>query len=168
VSGPEAVFGSAARLEGGNFVVAGVVPPQQLKGGGIGLAVVQVLEKRGSCEPPGAKIEDKVHEGIELTLRERNGDLSCDRLFSGTNVPEEDDVGLGQADAVGIALVGFESMAVADGRVAGDIEVDFGAEGPRASLIGQWFKGLRALALSVPQFLRLVFLRWTIPRGEVR
>ena len=44
---PEAKFGFTAGFEAGDFLGAGVVPGEQLPGGCIGVAGVEVTEERG-------------------------------------------------------------------------------------------------------------------------
>ena len=44
-AGPEAVFGFAAGFEGGDFADSGMIPAQDLKGGAVIAAGIEVLKK---------------------------------------------------------------------------------------------------------------------------
>jgi len=126
--GPEAELGFAAEFEGGEFTVAGVVPGEELPGGFVVLAGIEVAEKGGGCEATGTEIEYEVDEGVELALGEGDSNETSDGCFRNGDVGVENGLGLGQGDAVGVGLGGGEAMAVADGAESGDVRVDVIAE----------------------------------------
>ena len=68
---PERKFGFAAAFEAGDFTRASVIPREQLPGGGIAFAVVEIAQKRRGGQASNAKVEDEVDEGVELTLGQR-------------------------------------------------------------------------------------------------
>ena len=126
--GPEAELGFAAEFEGGEFTVAGVVPGEELPGGFVVLAGIEVAEKGGGCEATGTEIEYEVDEGVELALREVNPDKSSDSGFGDGDIRGEDGFGLSEGDAGWIRLLACETVSIADGAESGDVRVDVIAE----------------------------------------
>lgn len=103
--------------------MAGVIPAEELLGGGIISSLVKVLEQGGMGEPGDAEVEGEVDECVKLALRERDFDELFDGSFGFLNVPLEDDAGLFFRDAVGVKLWVNDTMAVADGGVTRCIQI---------------------------------------------
>lgn len=121
---PEAQFGFAAGLEAGVLLSAGVIPAEELLACFGDMAGVEFAQQRGLGQADLAQIKDKVNERIELALGELPLDETFDGLLRFANVVVKNSGALGLGDAVAEGLRVDEAMAVADGGVALDVEID--------------------------------------------
>ena len=92
-------LGFAAEFEAGEFMIARVIPGEKLPGCGVVLSGVEIAEQGGGCEPAGAKVENEIDQGVELSLGERHTNEPPDGRFGDGHVGDQDGVGLGRADS---------------------------------------------------------------------
>ena len=121
--GPEAEFGFATELEGGEFARAGVVPGEELPGCVVVFPGIEITQEGGRCESAGTEIEDEVYECVELALRERDMDETGDGRFRDADVVGEDGFGLSHGDPIRETLGGGEPMTEADGLESGNVRI---------------------------------------------
>lgn len=124
VAGEEFKLGLATGFESGVLVCTGVVPQEDLLGGGLSVASVEVGQEGGAEEAAGAEVKDKVDQRVKLTLGERDLDEAGDGLLGVANIRDEDFGGLFFTNSVWKGLRVEEPVAVADGGQAVYVEVD--------------------------------------------
>jgi hypothetical protein len=78
---PEVELGFATGAEGGDFLVAGVIPEEELLGGGLVAAEVEVGEQGGGGETALAEVETEIDQCVELALNQRHTDEAADGLL---------------------------------------------------------------------------------------
>jgi len=125
---PEVEFCFAAGFEAGDFLCSHVIPHEQLLGSGVVAADVEVAQQGGGGEPIGAKVVDEVDERVELALGDSDFYELENGLFGDADILGKQLAGLGFVDSVRKGLGRQDAVAVADGRNACGITIDFVAK----------------------------------------
>jgi len=106
-------FGVAAAQEAGIDDASAVVPEVKLCDSLREMSFVYIAEQGGVPEVGTTDVEGKVDEGVELRLRELDGDGFVDAVGGGADIAEQESHGLFLGD--GLAGVHAGGVAVADG-----------------------------------------------------
>src|ERR1700722_18963283 len=104
-------------------MAADVIPCQELPGGGVISASVEVAEEGRGCEPASAEVEDEVDQGIKLALMERDFHQATYGRLRDKNVRRQYSLGVVPAYSLRVTFVSSESVAKTNGPESSRVRI---------------------------------------------